>query len=302
MKRILFPLFALLLLAAGCGTMGKLSEIGTSVAVATGTISPEQAQSINRTVVAVEKTFTDITPEQEYWIGRTVAATLLSSQRPLNKSEATDYVNAVGQYLALCSDRPETFGGYHFLVFDSADINAFAAPGGLVLVSRGMLRCCRNEDELAAVLAHEIGHVELKHGLQAISKSRLTSALTILAAESAKNLGGQNLAELTRAFEGSITDVTGTLVNSGYSRAFEEQADRAAVGILKRAGYSPAALTSMLQTMSQRLKPGGVDFAKTHPDPLVRIKAISALPDHQAPARTDPSLRETRFTKAMKDV
>lgn len=302
MKRILPPLFALLLLAAGCGTMGKLSEIGTSVAVATGTISPEQAQSINRTVVAVEKSFTDITPEQEYWIGRTVAATLLSSQRPLNKSETTDYVNTVGQYLALCSDRPETFGGYHFLVFDAADINAFAAPGGLILVSRGMLRCCRNEDELAAVLAHEIGHVELKHGLQAISKSRLTSALTILAAESAKNFGGQNLAELTRAFEGSIADVTGTLVNSGYSRAFEEQADRAAVGILKRAGYSPAALTSMLQTMSQRLKPGGVDFAKTHPDPLVRIKAISALPNHQAPDRTDPLLRETRFAKAMKDI
>lgn len=301
MKRLL-PLVALLVLASGCGTMETLSQVGTSVAVATGTITPDQAQSINRTVGALEKSFTDITPEQEYWIGRTVAATILARRPPLDRRDMTEYLNTVGQYLALCSDRPETYGGYHFLVMDSDDINAFAAPGGLILVSRGMLRCCRNEDELAAVLAHEIGHVELKHGLQAINKSRLTSALTILAAESVKNLGGQNLAELTRAFEGSISDITGTLVNSGYSRAFEEQADRVAIGILKRAGYSPAALTSLLQTMNARLKPGGADFAKTHPDPMVRVKAIGTVPGHQDPAPASPATREPRFAKAMKDV
>jgi len=63
-----------------------------------------------------------------------------------------------------------------------------------------MIRCCQNEDALAAVLAHEIGHVELQHGLQAISKSRMTSALTILATESAKSFGGKELAQLTEAF------------------------------------------------------------------------------------------------------
>lgn len=302
MKKLCFLLLAATLLIQGCGTMETISQIGTSVAVATGTITPQQAESINRSVGAVEKTFTDITPEQEYWIGRTVAATILSQQKPFDNRAATEYVNEVGQYMALCSDRPETFGGYHFLLIDSEDINAFAAPGGLILVSRGMLRCCRNEDELAAVLAHEIGHIEHKHGLQSISKSRVTSALTILAAESAKNFGGGNIAELTRAFEGSITDITSTLVNSGYSRSFESQADKAAVGILQRGGYSPAALMSMLQEMEKRLKPGGLDFAKTHPDPQVRVKDIRDLAGTATTVVAGNPVRDTRFVKAMKGI
>jgi hypothetical protein len=61
------------------------------------------------------------------------------------------------------------------------------------------------------------------HGLQAIEKGRLSSALAILAVEAGKSLGGQQLADLTRAFEGSITDITTTLMNNGYSRAFEYQ-------------------------------------------------------------------------------
>jgi beta-barrel assembly-enhancing protease len=80
---------------------------------------------------------------------------------------------------------PETFGGYHFLILDSDEINAFAAPGGLIFVTRGMLRCCDSEDAVAAVLAHEVGHVQHQHGIQTIRKPALTSAFTILAAEGA---------------------------------------------------------------------------------------------------------------------
>ena len=302
MKRLFFLLGAAALFVSGCGTVETLSQVGTSVAAAAGVITPQQAQSINRSVIAVEKTFESVTPEQEYWIGRTVAATLLSRQRPLDDRAATEYLNTIGQYLALCSDRPETYGGYHFLIVDSDDINAFAAPGGLVLVYRGLLRCCRTEDELAAVLAHEVGHVECKHGLQSISKSRITSALTILGTEAAKNLARRNVAELTKTFEGSISDITSTMVNSGYSRAFEEQADQAAVGILRRAGYNPAALISMLQTMEKRLKPGGLDFAKTHPDPLVRIKEIRSALEGQETDTAIPAARVMRFAVAMKGL
>ena len=164
-----------------------------------------------------------------------------------------------------------------------------------------MLRCCRDENALAAVLAHEIGHVENNHGLRAISKSRLTSAATILATESAKNLGGQQLADLTKTFEGSITDITSTMVNSGYSRQFESQADACAVATLQRAGYSPRGLLSMLSEMEKRLKPGGTDFAKTHPPPEVRIAAIRKLIDDAPPL--PPSLvRDRRFALAMKGI
>ena len=202
-------------LATGCETMNKVVQAASDAAAAGGVITTNQAASINRTSQAVTKTFQDITPEQEYYIGRTVAATVLTQYKPLAKDDLNGYVNEVGQSLAQFSDRPETFGGYHFLVLDSQDINAFAAPGGLILVTKGLLQCCQNEDELAAVLAHEIGHVEKVHGLRAIKTGRLNSALTILAVEAGKNLAGEQLAEVTQAFDESINDITGTLMNSG---------------------------------------------------------------------------------------
>ncbi len=124
-----------------------------------------------------------------------------------------------------------------------------------------MTRCC--EDALAGVLAHEIGHVQLRHGLQAIKKSRITSALTTLALQGAKTFGGEKLGQVTEAFEGSISDITQTLIRTGYSRAAERQADEAAVAILTRVGYDPNALVEMLNVMEKRLRPGILDFAST---------------------------------------
>jgi predicted Zn-dependent protease len=301
MKTLLIPLLGVCLLVSGCGTLNKVTELGTAAAVAAGAITEDQAQSINKSAQAVGKVFESITPEQEYYIGRTVAATILSQTKPFDQQGATEYLNTIGQYLALCSDRPETFGGYHFLIMDTDEINAFAAPGGLILVSRGMLKCCRNEDAVAAVLAHEIAHVQYNHGLQAINKSRLTSAATILATESAKNLGGKELSELTKTFEDSISDITSTMVNNGYSRQFESQADQGAVTILQRGGYDPTGLISMLTEMGTHLKPGGKDFAKTHPDPKVRISDVRKLIG-RAPAAAPSPVRSQSFTKAMKGV
>jgi len=298
---ILLLLAAACVIVSGCKTLEVITEASTAAAVATGAISTEQAESINRSAGAVGKVFESITPEQEYYIGRTVAATLLSRNKPLDDSSLTEYLNTIGQYLALCSDRPETFGGYHFLVMDSDEINAFAAPGGLILVSRGMLQCCRDENALAAVLAHEVAHVGLNHGLQAISKSRLTAAATILGSEAAKNLGGKDLAELTKTFEDSITDITGKLVNSGYARHLEFQADKTAVATLVRAGYNPQGLTEMLAEMGKRLKPDGLDFAKTHPPPKDRIAELNKqLGSTPAPA-LPPAVR-ARFLKATRDL
>jgi predicted Zn-dependent protease len=294
LPHIVFALLAALLLAAGCGAVAK---VGTSIAKDKGWIDEKQGASITRTAEAAEKSFEDITPEEEYYIGRAVAATVLDAYPPHSDEKLNRYVNLLGQTLALASDRPDTFGGYHFLVLESDEVNAFAAPGGLVLVSKGLIRCCRNEDELAAVLAHEIGHVSNKDGLRAIKKSRLTSALTILAVEGASNLGSDKLAKLTEEFEGSITDITSTLMNSGYSRGLEKQADASAVSVLKRVGYSPQGLASMLGEMKKRLKPGGPDFAKTHPDPSDRIRDIQGSVAG-SPAPAEVAARKNRFEAA----
>lgn len=285
----------LLIWPSGTATLAGLSDIVGGVGSG---MLPGQAGSALKAAVAVGKTFQDITPEQEYYIGRAVAANVIMTYPPSRNEQLNYYVNTLGQTLALASDRPETFGGYHFLVLDSPEINAFAAPGGLILITRGMIRLCKTEDSLAAVLAHEIMHVSGKHGLRSIQNSRLTSAFTIIAGEAAKNYGPSQLNQLTEAFGGSITDITATLMKSGYSRELEREADKGAITILRRVGYDPGALVVMLTEMKKQLKPGGLDFAKTHPDPKDRIDDIKSLVG--APSATPASAeRQKRFEAAV---
>lgn len=295
MTRRLLSLTLVLAAGLGCATATK---IATEVGVATGRISADQAASINKTAAVMEKTFEELTPEQEHYIGRSVAATLLGTYRLMERPDLEQYVNTLGLALAQASDRPETFAGYRFAVLDTEEINAFAAPGGLILVSKGLLRCCDSEEALAAVLAHEIGHVERAHGLKAIKKGRLTSALTTLAVEAGKNLGTQQLADVTKAFEGSIGDITSTLVNTGYSRELEFEADAAAVRILQRVGYAPEGLVQMLEQMGKRMQPGSHGFGKTHPAPAARLEALRKLMPAGAGTAMSPA-RTERFRTRM---
>jgi predicted Zn-dependent protease len=288
----------LLVLGSGCSTV---TQVGAAVGQATGYVTPEQSDAIVRSAQAVEKTFQDITPEQEYYIGRSVAATVLATYKPFDLEAANGYLNLLGQTVAQFSAKPEVFGGYHFLLLDTDEVNAFAAPGGLILISRGMVRCCKSEDELVAVLAHEVSHVNNQHGLKAIRKGRLTSALTTLGSAAGQTLGGAQLAEVTAAFEGSISDITSTMMNNGYARTTEFEADKGAVQIMQRLGYNPAALITMLEQMQRQLKPGGHDFAKTHPAPEVRITELKKLvtASQAAPAQ---EARLARFQKVMSGV
>ncbi len=249
---------------------------------------------------AVAKSFEDITPEQEYYVGRAVGANILAQYPPLDAAAANSYLNLLGQSLAQVSDRPETFGGYHFLLLDSAEINAFAAPGGLIFVSRGLLACADSEDGVAAILAHEIAHVVKQHGLKAIKTARFKDAGLAIGMAAVEEYGSAELAKVTAAFSGTIDDITSTLVNSGYSRGAEKEADLAAVDILKRAGYDPKALVGMLEVMAGRLKPGGPGFAKTHPDPKDRIASIrEALGSGGAPPPAAPPARQSRYRAAL---
>jgi len=282
---------------SGCEEMEQLVDFAQQQ----GAIDANEAESINRGAAALEKSWQDLTPEQEYYIGRAVTARVFQSYTPLNQSAANTYLNLLGQTLAIFSERPETFGGYHFVLLDSDEINAFAAPGGLIMVSRGMVSCCQTEDELASVLAHEICHVELEHGLRAIKQGRLTEALTIVAAESAKQLGSEDLAAVTREFEGSVGDVVMTLTTSGYSRTQERDADAAAVRLLQRAGYPGSAMITMLNRMDERLDyAGGLGFAKTHPSASSRANALTRVVVASAPVVD--AARQTRFSAAMKTV
>ncbi len=289
-------LAGLLLLAAWPAAAGLIDTIPGVGSV--GEIR-RRVQQVQRVAGAAQRATAEITPRQEYYIGRAVAATILKQYRPWDHPAANAYVNKVGQCLALVSDVPQTFGGYHFLVLDSPEINAFAAPGGFILVSRGLLACCGSEDELAAVLAHEISHVQLKHGLGAIKKSRLVDLGRLLIREGVREVGSARLNQLTRVFGRSVGDITKTLMISGYSRAQETEADRAAVKLLRRMGYQPAALISMLQKMKARYPKTKVGFAKTHPDPLERVRAVRSAVG--AAGFHPPAVRVQRFQNALSE-
>jgi predicted Zn-dependent protease len=189
---------------------------------------------------------------------------------------------------------------------DTDEINAFGAPSGFVLVSRGLLRCANSEDEVAAILAHEIGHVSLEHGMKAISSSRKTEALLEIAKFAASSSGNDVLSGLTASFGGVIGDIVKTMVTSGYSRDLEKQADLEGIRILHDVGYDPQALVRVLTAMESKLKPGGKDFAKTHPDPKVRIAYLKDAIKAQTPvapaAAAQVKARATRYQAAMGNI
>jgi predicted Zn-dependent protease len=285
----------ILLAAAALFVLTGCNLAGLSGALPSG-LNSEHVALAAKSVRAVSVASRSISDSEEYYVGRAVAARILATYPLLRNSRLTEYVNLVGQTVALNSEKPNTFGGYHFAVLDSAEVNAFACPGGTILITRGMLRSVRTEDELAAVLAHEVAHINHRDGIEAISKSRWTEALTIIGTEAVKTYGSSDVARLTGIFEGSIDDVFKTLVVNGYGRGQEEDADRTSLGYLSRAGYDPHALESFLSRLTATGQGASGGILKTHPATSDRLDVVrSNLPT----SAVDPLLekaRESRFS------
>uniref|UniRef100_A0A7V6A2F9 Peptidase M48 n=1 Tax=Desulfobacca acetoxidans TaxID=60893 RepID=A0A7V6A2F9_9BACT len=239
------------------------SEAGKAISVG--------AKAAQKSMVAAK----GISDSEEYYIGRAVAARLLSRNSLSQNQAATTYINEVGEAVAKKSTMPRTYRGYHFGILETSDPNAYACPGGIILITRGLIKECQNEDELAAVLAHEVAHIANKDGIKSINKSRWTEVLTSTGAEAARQYGGGVAGSLVSMFESSIDDVFKTLVVNGYSRAAEENADRAAVTTLTRAGYNPAALAAILSRLSS--KGGGGGIFTSHPLTSQRVEAVKML-------------------------
>jgi len=264
---------AILVLVFSCESFGGIAQIGAALGQAFGLIDSRTADAIAKSGVALSKAFEDITPEQEYYIGRAVGANILSSYKiQTNKPAMLAYVNKICNALVINSPRPEIFNGYHVNILDSDEINAFATSGGHIFITRGLIESTTSEDTLAAVIAHEVSHIQLQHGLKAIKNSRITQALLITGTSAAAAAAGNsNIADLVDIFGDSINEVVSTMVTNGYSRTQEYEADSMAMSLMDLAGYEPSSLVDMLKTLekTQSSHPGG--FNKTHPSPTDRI-------------------------------
>jgi predicted Zn-dependent protease len=296
-RRTLIAILLAAMIISACATVSKMS---TSVLEKEGYISPDQKESIDKVAVAVEHSFEDLTEEQEYYLGRSVAAKILTQYKVYQNDKLTTYLNKVGTAVSYGSDRPEIFGGYHFLILDSQEINAFACPGGFVFITRGLLSTCKDEEALAGVLAHELGHISAQHGLKAIKKTRLVEAFDVLLKETSKHYDQEQLTKLTNAFDGALGDIVDQLVVKGYSRQQEYEADKLGLKYANAAGYSASGLERSLKGIAaSSQKDAGAGFFKTHPDPTDRLEQVSAEISAMGYAGTAELTRTKRFQQIL---
>ncbi|MCP5279826.1 MAG: M48 family metalloprotease [Thiobacillus sp.] len=204
--------------------------------------------------------------EEEVRIGRRIAGNLLGAA-PLVKDPALQqYVNNVGRWVSLQSERPGL--PWRFGVIESEDINAFAAPGGYIFLTKGLYRRLGNEAELAGVLGHEIGHVIRKHHLKLLQQSQAIAALG--------SLFGSKLANEDQLIQNLIGNGA-EVVARGLDKEAEYEADRIGVVLTARAGYDTYALPTVLAEIGHVAK-GDKRVSllfKTHPHPEERLGRLA---------------------------
>jgi predicted Zn-dependent protease len=226
--------------------------------------------------------------EEEIALGREITGNLLGAA-PLVKDEALQkYVNSVGRWVASQSERPDL--PWHFGVIESDDLNAFAAPGGYVMVTKGLYRKMNNEAQLAGVLGHEIGHVVAKHQLKVLQKQQL---LNFGASLLSKKLGKEN--KIINKAIGSGAEISARSLDKDA----EFEADRLGLSYATRSGYEPFGLTDVLQIMGQT-NPNDNSVAllfKTHPLPDERLASLGDAIGSKLDNITNGKTLESRFYK-----
>jgi predicted Zn-dependent protease len=279
MRLVAFFLLAVLASAAHAQLPGIFGDVLRNVQ--RPATAPQQAAP------AAPGLLSDTSLDEEIQIGRRLAGNLLGAAPLVRDDSLQRYVNRVGRWVATQSERPQL--KWYFGVLETADLNAFALPGGYVFITRGLLELMSDEAELAGVLGHEIAHVVLQHHLKVLKQSQAVNVVGNLFAQQKGNdlvaqaLIGKGAEALTR----------------GLDKGAEFDADLAGIVLATRAGYTPYGLPGVLRKIASR-NPREASLTllfKTHPLPQERLErlgdAMGASFDRYAEGR---ALRE-RFAK-----
>ena len=236
------------------------------------------------------------TLEDEYYLGRAVAANILANYKLYNQNiELTLYLNRILQSLVINSEKPQIFNGYHLVILDTQGYNAYATPGGHIFITKGLVEAASSEDQLAAIIAHELGHIILRHAASIIDDMRLNEEMASMAQQAAAFAGkGNEGAQRALAFRNSVTGVIDTMLKNGFSKSQEFEADKKAAAILAASGYNPGALVEILNILQkvQQSQAGG--FNSTHPSPSERISNVTLEISRYKVTDTRP-VRSSRF-------
>ncbi|AEF85389.1 peptidase, M48 family [Treponema primitia ZAS-2] len=237
----------------------------------------------------------DMSPEDFYYMGRAVAANILTRYRLYTQKPAqTLYLNTICSAITVNSPQPNLYNGYHVMILDTPELNAFATPGGHIFITRGMLEAANSEDALAAVIAHEIAHIQLNHGATLIKEMKDIRDLSNVADRAAAIATREaSLNERTMLFDNSVREMVNTLIQNGYAREQEFAADTYALRLLSLAGYVPSSLVDVLNSIQKTGTSGGING--THPSPAQRITNVQReLPRYRT--QDTRSFRASRFT------
>ncbi len=220
----------------------------------------------------------DYTPQDKYEIGTEVAANILGTYNLYHNENLYIYLNSICNTIAIHAEDVNPYKGYSIGVLDTNIINAFATPGGHILISRGMLKSANSEDELAAIIAHEISHIQLEHSIKAIKKNTRTQTLGAIATTTFAIMAyqqGESSDKINDIMQNGalLTNFSTELVNSGYSKNSEFDADEMAILLMNKTGYNPNGMIGTLENLkNNKSKNYSLGFGKTHPTPKQRLE------------------------------
>jgi predicted Zn-dependent protease len=244
-------------------------------------MSGGQANSLFSTMDRIFSDEQTLTPEEEYYLGRAVAANIFVVYKPYTANteltnylnlELTNYLNLICQALVINSAQPAVYNGYHVVILDSRELNAFSTPGGHVFITKGLIDIVPSEDALAGIIAHELAHIMLKHGLKMIDGFKIVWEMDAMAGQAASFSGNEEARVVS--FRNSVDGIFDVMIKSGFSQPQESEADTLVVKLLTVAGYSPDGLLEMLNVLKtvQNSQSGGI-FA-SHPATNERIANV----------------------------
>jgi predicted Zn-dependent protease len=240
--------------------------------------------------VGVVEALQPIGEEEEIVLGEAVAVEAFSRFGGEYPNQAWNrYINLVGKTIAEVSDRPTL--NFHFAILNSQEQNAFAAPGGYIFITVGLLKTLKNEAELGGVLAHEIAHVTKQHMLETIRRGAVLGSVSELTLTAMK--------KNPEMFSNVIDEMTELLFTKGLDKDKEFEADVVGIEYAYRAGYHPQGLRDYLQTLAKEEGHVQSKFFTTHPSTTVRISKIDTLLNDYSDIKNLPFLTK-RFQQYVK--
>jgi predicted Zn-dependent protease len=228
------------------------------------------------------KEYIMIGTEQEVSIGNQVAAEIETKYKLSQDAAQIERVNTIGRRIAAVSDRQDL--RYYFKVLENKEINALSTPGGYVYVNSGLIEKA-DDDELAAVLGHEVGHVAARHAVQAMQSNMGASLLASLVFSQVKTT------EQVR----QAAAVGLNLIMLGYSRGDEFEADKLGVRYAYYAGFDPNGEVTFLEKLQQQEKGNSADkapvYLSSHPLYSDRIAKAGAYAAYLKETHGQPPVR-----------